>query len=145
MRFARFLVLTVSYCRAEVQFLGGTATGPRPLSHGRVTVNDPRAFRFDSKAGSFSIPFAQINLVEYGQKVDRRVAAAILVSPLLLMSKSRKHFVTIGYRDSEGEQQSLVFRVPKEELRVLLSALEAKTGRPVRFLDVDARKQMGGV
>lgn len=145
MRFALFLVLTVTFGRAEVQFLGGTVTGPRPLSNGRVTVNDPRAFRFDSKAGSLSIPFTQINLVEYGQKVDRRIAAAILVSPLFLMSKSRKHFVTIGYRDSDGEQQSLVFRVPKGELRVLLSALEAKTGRPVRFLDVDARKQMGGV
>jgi hypothetical protein len=70
----------------------------------------------------------------------RRCAAAILVVSLLLLSKSRKHFVTIGYVDGDGAQQALVLRVDKNDIRPALASLEARTGRKVQYLDDEARK-----
>ena len=66
--------------------------------------------------------------MEYGQSVSRRYAEAVLISPFLLLSKSRKHFVTVGYVDAEGKQQALVFRVRKGRHPFLTGGLEARTG-----------------
>jgi hypothetical protein len=82
--------------------------------------------------------------VEYGQTVSRRIAEAVLISPLLLLSKSRKHFVTIGYVDEEGKQQALVFRVQKGDIRSVLASLEARTGRRNEYQDNEARKAGNG-
>ena len=66
--------------------------------------------------------------------------AAVFVSPVFLMAKSRKHFVTIEYTDNEEKQQALVFRVDKGDIRALLASLEARTGRRVEYQDNEARK-----
>jgi hypothetical protein len=72
--------------------------------------------------------------------VSRRVALAVLISPLLLLAKSRQHFVTVGYEDTEGQRQALVFRVGKGDIRTVMAGLEARTGQRFAFLDDEARK-----
>ena len=66
--------------------------------------------------------------------------AAIVVSPVLILSKSRKHFLTVGYTDDGGRQQAIVFRVDKNSIRPVLAGLEARTGLKVQYQDVDARR-----
>ena len=95
---------------------------------------------FRSEKTELTIAYQKINTIEYGQSVSRRYAAAILISPVLLLSKTRKHFVTLGYTDADGRQQALVFRVQKGDIRSLLAALEARTGRRIEYQDDDARK-----
>ena len=100
--------------------------------------NDALAVR--SGSASFRIDYARVNTLEYGQNVSRRYAAAVLISPVLLLSKSRKHFVTVGYEDADGKQQALVFRVNKGDIRSVLASLEARTGRRMEYQDDEARK-----
>ena len=70
-----------------------------------------------------------INLVEYGQKVDRRYVAAVVLSPLFLLSRKREHFLTVGYMDEDGQQQAMIFRVKNQaDIRSALVSLEARTG-----------------
>ena len=78
--------------------------------------------------------------MEYGQQVSRRIALAIVISPLILLSKSRKHFLTVGYTDDAGRQQALVFRIDKGDIRATLVSLEARTGLKVQYQDEEARK-----
>ena len=87
-----------------------------------------------------AVPYDKINLLEYGQRVDRRYVAAALLSPLFLLAKKRTHFLTVGYSDDENRQQAMVFRVSKDDIRMMLVSLEARTGRKVEFQDDDARK-----
>jgi hypothetical protein len=103
-----------------------------------MTGADALLFRCDKT--ETSIAYRKINNVEYGQNVSRRYAAAVLISPLLLLSKSRKHYITIGYADAEGKQQALVFRVDKGDIRSVLAGLEARTGRRIEYQDDEARK-----
>jgi hypothetical protein len=57
-----------------------------------------------------------------------------------MLSKSRKHFLTVGYEDRDGKQQAMVFRVDKSKIRSTLVALEARTGLKVQYQDDEARK-----
>ena len=90
------------------------------------------------------VPYQRVNLLEYGQTVSRRYALAILISPVLILSKKRAHFLTVGYLDDQGQQQAMVLRLDKGSVRAVLASLEARTGRKVQYLDGEARKAGGG-
>src|SRR5215467_2228242 len=124
----------------HTQFIGGTVTEIAPKSSTRLDLSSTDAFVLRDGKREFRVPYARVNSVEYGQNVSRRYAAAVLISPVLLLSKSRKHFVTVGYTDEFGAQQALVFRVDKGDIRSVLASLEARTGRRVEYQDNEARK-----
>ncbi len=123
----------------RTQLVGGTLP-VSPKSEVRLDVTDADVLVFRCAKAETRVPYAKINTLEYGQNVSRRYAAAVLISPVLLLSKTRKHFLTIGYADSEDRQQALVLRVDKGDIRPILAALEARTGKRVVNLDDEARK-----
>jgi hypothetical protein len=124
----------------RAEYVGGTVTDIPAGCDGRVQAMDTQYFVFYSKNARFRVPYEKINLLEYGQKVDRRYFATVLVSPLFLLAKKRQHFLTVGYQDEENQQQALIFKVDKDDIRAILVSLEARTGRQVQFQDDDARK-----
>jgi hypothetical protein len=124
----------------HAEYVGGTISQIPDGCSGTVTAVDEQYFVFYSKKASWRVPYDKINLLEYGQKVDRRYLAAALLSPLFLLAKKRSHFLTVGYSDEENRQQAMVFRVGKDDIRMMLVSLEARTGRKVEFQDDDARK-----
>jgi hypothetical protein len=124
---------------ASVDYVGGTLPSP-PSRSGVIDLTDDQNLQFKTKKADLRIPYERINLIEYGQQVGRRYAMAIVISPMLLLSKSRKHFVTLGYTDDAGRQQAMVLRVGKGHIRALLVSLETKTGRKVQYQDAEARK-----
>jgi hypothetical protein len=124
----------------RAEYVGGTISQIPPGCQGSVQALDPQFFVFYSRNASWRVPYEKINLVEYGQKVDRRYMAAVLISPLFLLAKKREHFLTVGYADEEDQQQAMIFKVSKDDIRAVLVSLEARTGRKVEFQDDDARK-----
>jgi hypothetical protein len=142
LRMALFLcasALLAGDAGVHAEVIGGTAAALQGRNKGRMNLADAAALYFDSKAGALRIPYHRIHTLEYGQRASRRYIEGILVSPVLLLSKSRKHYVTIGYADDAGNRQALVFRVGKGDIRVVLAALEAKSGRKVEYTDEEAR------
>lgn len=95
---------------------------------------------------ALKVSYGRIESLEYGQKVGRRLGAAIgasLISPvglLFLFSKKRKHFLTIGFKDDEGKMQGAVFELAKGIVPESLSTLETRTGKKVEFESDEARK-----
>jgi hypothetical protein len=128
---------TQSGSRAE--YVGGTRADIRERNSGHIRVTDDVYFVFLAKHTEVKVPYQRINLLEYGQKVDRRYIAAVLISPLFMLAKKRDHFLTVGFQDDDGQQQALVFRVDKNDIRLTLVALEARTGQRVTYQDDDAR------
>jgi hypothetical protein len=125
---------------SHVQYVGGTIVQIPQGCSGIAQTVDEQFFVFYSKGASWRVPYESIDLLEYGQKVDRRYLAAVLISPLFMLSKSRAHFLTIGYTDEDGKHQAMIFRVNKGDIRSALVTLEARTGRRVEFQDEEARK-----
>lgn len=124
----------------RAEYVGGTISEIPSGCDGKVQATDADYFVFYSKNARFRVPYGKINLIEYGQKVDRRYVAAVLVSPLFLLSKKRQHFLTVGYEDEDNRQQAMIFKVDKDDIRAILVSLEARTGRRVEYQDDDARK-----
>jgi hypothetical protein len=123
-----------------VQYAGGTAAQILAGAQGRIDVSDDQYFAFYSKKAQLRVAYDHIDLLEYGQQVSRNLVVAALISPLFLLAKNRKHFLTVGYTGDNGKQQALVFRVDKNHIRVLLVSLEARTGLRVDYQDAEARK-----
>ena len=128
----------------RAEYVGGTISQIPPGCEGKVQAVDSQYFVFYARNASWRVPYQKINLIEYGQKVDRRYIAAVLVSPLFLLAKKRQHFLTVGYTDEDSQQQAMIFKVSKDDIRATLVSLEARTGRKVEFQDDDARKSGKG-
>jgi hypothetical protein len=69
---------------------------------------------------------------------------AILISPIALFSKKRKHYLTITYMNDEGKQQAGVFELGKDIVRTMLASVEARTGKQIQYQDDEARKHAKG-
>src|SRR6202142_4254334 len=79
----------------HAEYVGGTISQIPDGCSGTVTAVDEQYFVFYAKKASWRVPYEKINLLEYGQRVDRRYVAAALLSPLLLLAKKRTHFLTV--------------------------------------------------
>lgn len=124
----------------NTSYVGGTISSLRPGTEGASSAQDEKDFIFQFKEGKFSIPYDRINDLEYGQKAGRRLGLALTISPWILLSKKRKHYLTIGYTDENGKQQAGVFELGKDVVRVTLASLEARTGKKIDYQDEEARK-----
>ena len=124
----------------RAEYIGGTRAEIPAGETGNLQATDERYLVFYSKHGSLRVPYERVNVLEYGQKVDRRYVIAILISPALMLAKKRQHFLTVGYVDDQGREQALIFKVDKSGIRVALVTLEARTGRKIQYQDDEARK-----
>jgi hypothetical protein len=124
----------------KTELVGGTPGEFPTKGSVRMDLTDADTLVLHSGKAEMRVAYKSVNTLEYGQSVSRRVAAAVLISPVFLLSKTRKHFVTLGFVDEAGRQQALVLRVGKGDIRSVLAGLEARTGRRIEFLDDNARK-----
>jgi hypothetical protein len=132
-------ILAVDGKKAE--YVGGTVTSIPEKTDGTFDTRNEAAIVFTPKKGQpLSIPYAAISEIEYGQKAGRRVAVAVLVSPLALFSKKRKHFLTVSYKDEAGKDQAVVFELGKDIIRTSLTIVETRSGKEIQFQDDEARK-----
>jgi hypothetical protein len=128
----------------RVEVVGGTVPDLPAKTSLRLVLTGTESLVFRAEKVELRIGPRKIITLEYGQNVSRRYAAAVLVSPVFLLSKSRRHYVTLGYVDQAGNQQAVVFQVGKNDIRAVLAALEARTGRRVEYQDNEARKSGKG-
>jgi hypothetical protein len=129
---------------ARVEYMGGTLGQVAARTSGRIHTANQEMLLFEESGAAVEVAYEKINLLEYGQQAGRRYLLALAVSPILLLSKTRKHFLTVAYKDTEGRQQTMVFQVHKDDVRALLASLEARTGLKVSYLDGEARVTGGG-
>jgi hypothetical protein len=128
----------------KTMYVGGTINSVKEKTEGVSSASDEKDFIFTYKQGKLTIPFDKITELEYGQKAGRRVGMAILISPLALFSKKRKHYLTITYMDQNNKQQAGVFELGKDVIRTMLASIEARTGKEIQYQDEDARKSAKG-
>ena len=142
MRFLLAVIVFAATVNAQnrAEYVGGTAEKLQSGASGSLDVSDQHYFAFYAHKTQIRVSYDRINLLEYGQKVDRRLLMAVVISPMFLLSKKRKHFLTVGYLDEDGNHQALVFRVDKNSIRPALVSLEARTGLRIQYQDEEARK-----
>lgn len=129
----------------KAKYMGGTLASMPDRTEGPIDLKGEDKLVFKpAKVRRLEIPWSSIEELEYGQKVARRWRTAILISPVALLARARKHFVTVTYKDSEGKDQAVVFEFPKGDIRQNLTILKTRSGKEITFQDEEAKKQMGG-
>ena len=127
--------------KEKVMYVGGTITSVPEKTEGRLVTGDEAKMLFVSEKGgsTIEIPYKEVQEIEYGQKAGRRVMTAILLSPLALFSKRRRHYMTLSYKDG-GKDQAVVFELGKDIIRQTLAVIEARSGQKVIYQDEEAAK-----
>lgn len=130
----------------KTAYMGGTENQIKDGAEGESSAKGEKNFVFEFKGGKLEIPYDQVDDLEYGQKAGRRLGLALAISPWLLLSHKRKHFLTVGWKDAQDKQHAAVFELGKSVVRTTIATLEARTGKKVDFQDDEARKSgMGGM
>ena len=130
----------------KTAYVGGTENQIKDGTEGTSSAKDEKNFVFEYKGGSLAIPYSEVNDLEYGQKAGRRLGLALTISPWLLFSKKRKHFLTVGWKDDQDKQHAAVLELGKSIIRTTIATLEARTGEKVDYQDDEARKSgLGGL
>jgi hypothetical protein len=127
----------------KATYRGGTITQLEISQNGELSLESRDQLVFDAGSAGLEVAYGSIRGIEYGQNAGRRLGLAIAVSPLFLLSKKRKHYLTIHFVDQRGDAQAAVFELGKKIVRTTLAALEARTGLRIEYEDEDARKAAG--
>ena len=130
--------------KGEAMYIGGTIPNLPEGTIGQLDSSSDKHFVFNSPKGGFKIPYEDITSLEYGQKAGRRLGVAITLTILALLSKKRKHFLTIGYTDENDKPQGVVIEVPKGTAKSFITILEVRSGKKVEYESEEARKHVHG-
>ena len=121
----------------DAQYVGGTVTAIPKSQTGQLNVADA-SLDFQYQKSSYSIPYASINDLEYGDKPSTRIGTSIGVALICwpcgiatLFVKAKHHFLTLEFADSTNTKQAAVFEIGKALPDALLPTLEVKTGKKV--------------
>ena len=137
-------VLAAAVRGDDVRYVGGTITEIPQNTEGSLMIDQRVGLKFQSKKGTFDIPFDRVSSLEYGQKAGRRIGVAIMINPLFLLSKKRKHFLTIGYKDSTNLQQGVVLELAKGLPAKVIAIIEARSGVKCEYESEEAKKHLHG-
>ena len=102
---------------------------------GKLVINSER-IQFTKKDGVteyFSIPAKAVTEVFYSRVSGRRIITAIVVSPLFLFTKGRKHYMTLSFNDDADLVGAVEFRLHKSNYRGALRAVEEVTGQTMHY------------
>jgi hypothetical protein len=101
-----------------------------------VLDSSTKAARFVTNSKTeVEIPYGTITSLLYERTATPRYSAAILVSPLFLFSKSKKHYLTIQYKNAEGQGQFALIRFDKKNWQSAVATIEAQTGIKVERVE----------
>lgn len=92
-------------------------------------------FLQDSGSPALSIKFDAIKNMTYEKASKPRMAEAVLISPLFLLSNSKKHYLTFQYTDETGEGKYAIIHLDKGNVRQAVACAEAQTGKKVEQID----------
>ena len=121
----------------ESQYVGGTVEAIPKSQTGELVVADAN-LNFQYKKSSFTIPYASITDMEYGDKPSTRIGTSIGVALICwpcgiatLFVKAKHHFLTLEFMDDNNTKQAAVFEIGKALPDAMLPSLEVKTGKKV--------------
>ena len=83
----------------------------------------------DKYLSTVRIPYAEITAMEYEKSKHRRWKTGILLTPLALLSKGKKHWFAV----IQGEEET-VFQLDKSNFSKILAAIEEKADKKVKMI-----------
>ena len=143
-------VLSFAVSKHEFTYVGGTTSALLKDASGTIKTDDHAALHFQWESskgfGDWTLPYDKIIAVSYSQHLGRGLGSNIALGVSTLgtvpmLSKKRRHFVTIEFLDAQGQRQTAAFEVGKGAIRDLLSSIEVRTGKKVIHEDYESEER----
>ena len=121
----------------HVEYLPPKAEGQKKSDHpvkGSISIDrDKKTIDFfnEKDESVVSIPDDKIKSMLYERTSKPRYAEAVLLSPLFVFAKTKKHFLTIQYTDADGNGKFAMIHMDKGNARDIVAAAEAEIGKKV--------------
>jgi hypothetical protein len=121
----------------HAEYMQATTTGQKkaaPAVKGTLSFDSAaKTIRFLDKKGApdFDIKYDAIQSILYEETSTPRYAEAVIISPLFLLSSSKKHFLTIQFTGASGERQFVIVHLDKKNAREAVAAAASETGKTV--------------
>ena len=125
----------------SAEYFAATAAGQKRAEPGikgtLVFDADSKEVEFLNQKGirAFMINYDAINAMQYERIGRPRYVAAVLVSPVFLLTCSTKHYLTINYKDQSGEARSVIVRLDKKNAREAVGTATAQTRKSVEQIE----------
>ena len=81
------------------------------------------------KASALRVPYTEITGIEHEKTKHRRLKTALIISPLFLLSKGKKHWFTVLQDEKET-----VFQLDKSNFAKILKTAESRTGKKIQMI-----------
>lgn len=129
--------------KGKAKYVGGTVASLAANTEGTVNLTGEDKLMFlQDKGGYLEIPWTTMEKIEYGQDASVQSKTGFIKTPKALLSRGRRHYVTISFKDGDRKAQAAVFEFDKNEIRQNLETLEARSGKEIIFQDEEAKKMM---
>jgi CDP-diacylglycerol--glycerol-3-phosphate 3-phosphatidyltransferase len=115
----------------QAAYAGGTAKIALD-TRGALDTSSPTALEFAYKraggvAAKVEMPYAQIASIEPTQETAHPLGILPMIAVALVMHQPQRYLVTIHYVDADNVAQIAVFAVAKQDQRVLVAVVNART------------------
>ena len=145
---ASFVLLTVSATQsfaaerfACAEYFAATSAGQKKAEPGvkgtLVFDGASKKVEFLNPKGTaaFAIDYDSIRAMQYERTEQPRYVAGVLVSPAFLLTHSKKHYLTIEYKDETGEARSVIVRLSKRNALEAVAAASTQTSKSVEQIE----------
>ena len=125
----------------NAEYFQGTSNGQKksvPAIKGSLLFDSEKKnveFLDNNGTPASSIGYDSIKTIIYEKTSTPRYAAAVLVSPMFLLSHAKKHYLTFQYTGQDGSGQYMIVHLDKKNARNAVAAAEAETGKKVEWAE----------
>jgi hypothetical protein len=113
----------------EVQYVNGTAPGVKEGSVGMVDTSVATALEFHAGATGFSIPYEGISVYKYREENRFRLGVLATIAVGIVKARSKRHLLTITWKDSNGVAEVVTLEASKDEAIGLVALLRARAAQ----------------
>jgi hypothetical protein len=110
-----------------VEYVNGTAQGVKEGSAGRLNTSLGKALEFQAGATGFSIPWDGVQIYKYREENRFRLGVLPAIAVGMLKARSKRHLVTIGWKDADGVAQLVTLETSRDDARGLIAVLRARS------------------
>lgn len=110
----------------EVTYLNGTVKAIAENASAKLDTTTSAALQLQAGQSQIAIPYSSVTTYEYREENRFRLGVLPTIAVTLLKARSKRHLVTIGWKDDSGAAQTATFETNRDRAQGLVKILEAR-------------------
>jgi len=110
----------------EVTYLNGTVKAFAENAAGTLDTTPTEALQLQSGQKQVDIPYRSVTTYEYHEENRFRLGVLPAIAVGMLKARSKRHLVTIGWKDESGDAQTASLETTKDRAEGIIKVLDAR-------------------